>query len=316
MFTQGRFASTIVIAAMVICTTAAKAADNTRYVSVTGNNANACTLAAPCRSLQRGINMTPAGGELQILDSGSYGVNANIAKSLTINGNGHTVYLGEPITINGADTVVALRGLALDGQGTVVNGISVVNAAAVHIERCIVHGFADTGINATATGVVLNILDSISRDNGNLGFNIVSAGAAQVTIDNSRFENNSGAGVGIQSGARATISRSIATGNLHGIFAQGGVITVMSSTSAYNSSVGFGASGGGTVTIESSISHDNNLAGVLTNPGNTIRISNSTITDNPTGVQNNGTVETRQNNTIRGNTANLAGNALSAITGL
>jgi hypothetical protein len=316
MLTHARFASTLAIVAAVLCSAAAHAADNTRYVSITGNNANSCTLAQPCRSLQRGINVTPAGGELQILDSGSYGVNATINKSLTISGNGHTVYLGNPVTVDGADVVVALRGLVLDGQRTVVNGIRIVTGNAVHIERCLVHGFTGDGINVTAIGVALHILDSISRDNGNIGFNIVGAGAAQVSIDNSRFENNAGAGVGIQSGARAVISRSIASGNLHGIFAQGGHISVVSTTSAYNASTGFGASGGGSITIESSVSHGN-ITGVLSNSGNTIRISISIIANNTTGILNNGVVETRSNNTVRGNVADVAGtNALTPIGGI
>jgi hypothetical protein len=73
MFMHARFASTLAIGTTVLGLTAASAADNTRYVGITGNNANPCTLVQPCRSLQRGINVTPAGGELQILDSGSYG---------------------------------------------------------------------------------------------------------------------------------------------------------------------------------------------------------------------------------------------------
>ena len=44
-----------VLATVVGSTT--HAADGIRYVSVTGKNANACTLTAPCRTLQRGINV-------------------------------------------------------------------------------------------------------------------------------------------------------------------------------------------------------------------------------------------------------------------
>ncbi|MPZ55877.1 MAG: hypothetical protein GEU91_05115, partial [Rhizobiales bacterium] len=106
-----RFASMLAIGAAVVCSTAAQAADdNTRYISITGNNANPCTLAKPCRSLQRGMVATPAGGEIRILDSGAYGNNATVRKSLTISGNGNTVYLGSPITVDKAGAVVALRG--------------------------------------------------------------------------------------------------------------------------------------------------------------------------------------------------------------
>jgi hypothetical protein len=295
MFTQGRFASTIVIAAMVICTTAAQAADNTRYVSITGNNANACTLAAPCRTLQKAIGVTPVGGEIQILESGFYGVNATIKKSLTVTGNGHTVYLGNPITIDQAGVVVALRGLVLDGQGAVADGISIVAADTVHIERCVVHRFTLRGIFASApAGVTVFVIDSVSRDNGNAGFNIANAGAAsRVTIDNSHFHNN-GNGIGINSG-HATISRSTISGN---------------------SSFGIVMLADGALTVESSVILGNQT-GLRVDEG-TARISNSTFTGNNLGIGVfvAGVVETRQNNTVRGNTLNTAGTALTQIDGV
>lgn len=95
--------------------TTASAAVVIRYVSVTGSNANPCTLAQPCRALQRAINKTPARSEVHILDSGFYGNNASINRSITIVGNGHTVSLGVPITIDGANAVVTIRNLTLAG---------------------------------------------------------------------------------------------------------------------------------------------------------------------------------------------------------
>ena len=65
MFMRVPFA---MLAVVVVWSTPVAAADNIRYVSTTGNNANTCTLSAPCRSLQRGINVTPANGELRILN--------------------------------------------------------------------------------------------------------------------------------------------------------------------------------------------------------------------------------------------------------
>jgi hypothetical protein len=122
----------LVIGTLALPAGAARAVDNTRYIGITGNNANPCTLAQPCRTFQRGINMTPEGGELRILDSGFYGNNATINKSLTITGNGNTVYLGAVLTINEADAVVALGGLVLNGQGTISAGVNIAAASAVH----------------------------------------------------------------------------------------------------------------------------------------------------------------------------------------
>lgn len=155
MFMRVPFA---MLAVVVVWSTPVQAADNIRYISSTGNNANACTLSAPCRSLQRGINVTPANGELRILDSGDYGLNAAIARSITITGNGHTVILGNPITINQANATVVLRGFTLDGQRTVLHGINIVNAAKVHIEQSVIHHFTGQGISATAAGVEVFVI--------------------------------------------------------------------------------------------------------------------------------------------------------------
>ena len=53
----------------VLLLSAAAEAAVTRFGASSGNDANACTRAAPCRTLQRGINVTPVGGELVVLDS-------------------------------------------------------------------------------------------------------------------------------------------------------------------------------------------------------------------------------------------------------
>jgi hypothetical protein len=321
MFIHARFASTLAIGAAIICSAAAQAADNTRYVSISGNNANACTLAAPCRTLQKGINATPAGGELRILDSGNYGNNANIGKSLTISGNGHTVILANPITINNAAAVVALRGLTLNGQGTIFQGISITAAATVHIERCVIHGFTGDGIlaTATATGVEVYVLDSISRDNGGGGLTFyLNAESSRLTVDNSRFENNRGTGVHIEHG-RATIHRSTVSGNNNGIIAGSGTfVSVVSTVVVQNTFLGLGVAAGGIMMVESSVAHGNGTIGLyVTTRGATARISNSTFTANATGIRNNngGTVETRQNNTVRGNTTNVSG-PLTVIGGV
>ena len=156
----------------------AQAADNTRYISITGDNANACTLAAPCRTLQHGINVTPVGGELRILDFGVSANNATVSKSMTISGNDNTIFLGTVIAIDDAAAVVTLRGLTLIGQGTVDNGISIVAAAVVHIERCVIHNFTLRGIYATAEGVEVFVADSVSRDNGNAGLHIAAGSSS------------------------------------------------------------------------------------------------------------------------------------------
>lgn len=283
---------------------AAQAADAIRYVSTTGKNSNACTLAAPCRALQRAINLAPAGGEVRILDSGFYGNNATIRKSLTITGNGFNVILAAPVVVNAAGAVVTLRGLMLDGQGAVTTGIRVDAAAAVHVERCVVRGFSGVGIAATAQGVGLFVVDTISRDNGGSG---VSTNAVRLTVDNSRFENNAQSGLTVLS-SEATIRRSIASGNgTSGIIALLSSAEIASTSAVQNGSAGFSAQSS-TITIDSSAASGND-AGLRLDSAATARISNSTFTRNATGISNSGggLVETRANNTVRGNTTDVTG---------
>ena len=53
------------------------------WVSGVGDDANPCTRTAPCKSFAGAIGKTAAGGEINCLDAGGYGV-ATITKSLSI----------------------------------------------------------------------------------------------------------------------------------------------------------------------------------------------------------------------------------------
>jgi hypothetical protein len=297
--------------ATAACSAAAHAA-NIRYISAAGSNANACTLAAPCRTLQRGINRTPAGGELRVLDSGFFGAAATITKTMTIIGNGATISKGA-ITVDGAGAMVVLRGLVLNGWGADTTGISIARAAAVHIERCVIHGFTQHGIetqNGIEDGVAVFVLDSISRHNGGVGL-FINPGASRTTVDNSRFESNGGGGVRIHDG-HATISRSIASSNGEIGIVTFAPVTVTSTMAVQNNNIGFSV-GFDTMTLESSVAHGNNIG--LNVSGGNARISRSTFTGNTTGIDiPNGVVETLGNNTIRGNMTDIDG-TLTPIDG-
>jgi hypothetical protein len=263
MFMHARLASTLAIGAAVAWSAAAHAADNTRYVSITGSNANACTLAAPCRTFQRGINVTPAGGELQMLDSGDFGVNATIRKSLTVNGNGHTVYLANPITIDQDGIVVAVRNIVLDGQGTVTHGIHIKAAAAAHVERCVVRQFADSGIRSEGGNETdIFVLDTIARNNGASG--LILAGSLvgrNLTVDNSRFEGNVHHGVAANV-IEATITRSIMSANgIDGVHQTGFRMNVTATTSAHNVQNGYFLNAA-QMTLKNAVGRGNGAAGL------------------------------------------------------
>jgi hypothetical protein len=301
----------------VLIPAAAYPADNTRYVSITGSNANACTLTAPCRTFQRGINMTPAGGELRILDSGFYGNNANVRKSLTISGNGNTVYLGnsadDSLVIDAPGAVVTLRGLVLDGQGAITVGVNIETAAAVYIDRCVIRAYSNIGVFPQGTGLLMRVRDSIFR-NGSSGI-FDGTLDLRLTVDNSQFSDHAASSGSVAlfiNEGTAVVRNSTFAGNSQGIVALGAFVTVASTTVVDSSTAGLSMQGG-SMTIESSVVRSNAI-GLQVAPG-TARISTSSFTENGVGIGNSGTVETLGNNIIRGNTTNVSGNALTPTSG-
>jgi hypothetical protein len=64
-------------------TTGAGATTQRTFVASTGNDANACSIAAPCGGFARAITQTSAGGEVIVLDSAGYGV-VTITQSVSI----------------------------------------------------------------------------------------------------------------------------------------------------------------------------------------------------------------------------------------
>lgn len=174
-------------------------ADNISFVSTAGSDANACTSAAPCRTLQRAIDVTSEGGEVRIVDSGLFGNRTRIRKSLTIVGGGNTVLLGNPIVVRAAGAVVALRGLTLNGRGKFVTGIFVEEAATVHIEDCLIHGFGFNGILVESGDIQVFVIDTTVRDS-DTGLGVRTGNL--VRISNSTVTAN---GVGVRLSAGATV---------------------------------------------------------------------------------------------------------------
>jgi hypothetical protein len=295
-----------------------------RFVASHGNDADACTAAAPCRTLQRAVDIAAAGSEVIVLDSGSFGNSLTIGKSITISADGVAATLGNPgnVTIEGA-AVVALRGLHLQGvdAGPMNHtGITITAPAAVRIEKCVVERFKGNGIAASGfADAELSITDTIVRDNG---FNGLSVTNTRLSIDNSRIEGNVAQGLRAYM-TESTISRTVISGHgNHGIAQYGGRMSVTSTTSAQNRWAGYyvthaaGVDRRGEMTLVSSVARGNGDAGLrLQSEISSARVSNSQFTNNDTGIRNDaGTIETRRNNTVRDNGTDVSG-PLTAIPG-
>jgi hypothetical protein len=277
------------------------------FVSNSGSDANDCSELAPCRNWQAALDKTISGGEVVALTSGGFGT-ISITKSVTITGEGvHAVARGtnfgngSAITVDAPGATVILRHLYMHNNTTGQFGIAAQNFSVLHIEHCTVNGFY-VGISfepSTADGTParkLFINDSISRNNqfGIFISNFGATGTLVVTIDQTKLENNLMGGFWIV-GARATISRSVASGN--GDF-------------------GFKGQFPGTeLNIEECVL-SNNTNGIVSASDATVRVSNSVVTNN-TGagfLHSGGTFESRGNNTLRGNSPDISG-TITPITG-
>jgi hypothetical protein len=285
---------------LILCSaTLAHATSQRTFVASTGVDTNTtfnCSLVKPCRGFAAAIGVTSAKGEVIVLDSAGYGSIASITKSITITAPtgiyaGISVFAGDGITINAApltDTVV-LRGLTINGQGG-ANGITINNALTVHVENCVIADMVGIGINQVKG--LLEVKDTIIRNNGNIGVYVV--GPAQANLDHVRLEANN-TGLAAENGGIVAMQDSIVTGSPN--------IGVLANTPT---------AAGSSVTISRSLVSSNNY-GIYVD-GNSgqccvaiAALSDSTISGNGVGVHvtSSGDIDRGQvhlkHNTVTGN---------------
>jgi len=283
-------------------------------VSAGGNDAHACSRAAPCKTFAVAVARTIAGGEINCVDADDYG-KVTITKSLSIvcdNTEAGIFAAGTVgITVNTLATdSVTLKGIDIEGFGTGTVGINFIRGGTLHVHKVRINHFRSTtaapvnGINFAPTlGAALYVSESYLTENGTgfggSGISIAAAATATVAITNTRIENN-----------------------LHGIR----IINVSSDTLkvAVTDSTIVGNAGAGIVTSSTdgpnqlmlkSVLVANNGAQGVTNigPAASTRIGDSIVTGNATGVENfEGSFTSYKNNQIRLNTVD--GTPLAAET--
>jgi nitrous oxidase accessory protein NosD len=285
---------TFVCAMVAFGSTLAEAQATRTWVSGVGDDANPCSRTAPCKTWSGAISKTAAGGEINALDPGGFGT-LTITKSITIVGDGTMASTLAALTngfrIAAATTdVVTLRGLDINGAGNGLQGIIVTSAAAVHIENCLIYGFTQNAIDASATnaGLQLFVKDTIVRNNTR---GIFVGGTVNATLDNVRVQQ-SGFGVRAVNNADVIVRNSVIAGNNTGLaaVATAGLVTLMSENTA---------------TV-------NNGTGILSQGADArVRLSNTTIVGNQTGISSvtGGAVISFGNNRITGNNIDGAPNS-------
>ena len=189
------------------------------FVSSTGNDANDCRQATPCRTFAGAVPKTSAKGWITALDSGSYG-SVTIDKALTIQAApGVTAIIeggkaADAVTINAPGSVVVLRNLEIvtttlaSTKGIVMNSVGTL-----HVEGCLISGFKSAGVSVLlacdAGGCSkLFVNDSTFRENSG-GLRLASV---EASIDHCRIENNT-TGVEANAQSKITIRDTIVAGN-------------------------------------------------------------------------------------------------------
>ena len=283
----------------VVCLAAASPAfglANRVFVSASsGNDANTCdSVNAPCKTFAGAVTKLNPGGEAIVLDSGGYGP-VTITQAVTIEAPvGVTAFIhppsGDAITINAGAGKVTLRGLVVNiggNYGIVANSVGTLN-----VENCFVTGFSN-GIAMLSAGR-LNVKGT-DITSCNIGIAVGNtSGSVQASIDHCHLDGND---FGY---ASATTSP--------------GSSTTMASYSTANNNAGdgwncgFASTGKDVLNLEFCMGSENGgdgLSGGSLNATSVARYSNCVFTNNANyGVEraNSGTLESRGNNTITGNT--------------
>jgi hypothetical protein len=259
------------------------------YVSGTGKDGTACTLANPCRTLQAALKLTNPGGEIQSLDSADYGY-VTINQAVTLLGaHGATGVLAanvSGITINaGPNDVINLKGLDIDGEGSGGSGIQFNSGSTLNIQDSIIRGFA-SGINITSTSAKSFSVSDTVLSNNSIGLSAQSSATSTGVLSGVQVVNNASGIVA----AGANSSSQVA-------------LTVQNSMVANNATVGILSNGSSTISVSNTTIANNGIGVEAQNGGALLQVSGSSLTGNTTGwaVLNGGQVISSTNNAIGGN---------------
>jgi hypothetical protein len=290
------------LASVVMPATPVQAQATRTWVSGVGDDANPCSRTAPCKTFAGAISKTAPSGEIDCLDPGGFGA-LTITKAITIDCNGGgfgSVLVSGTNGLNivaGANDVITIRHLAINGLGTGLVGINITSAAAVHVRDCFIFGFRSglqSGIQFLPSGLTdLYLVDTAITDNGSgIAVQPSGTGSGRLVVERTKFEHNT-FGVVINTagssggGISAIVRDSVVAGSTNT-----GVIAIASGTPAI------------TMALERLAALGNGTGVNATGNNATIRIGNSVISGNNTGVSNSGgSITSYKNNEINGNGA-------------
>jgi hypothetical protein len=248
------------------------------FVSTAGTDNPSCSLASPCRHFSAAVAATVAGGEVDALDPGAYG-SFTISQAISIEGQGWAYVApppnGNAITISaGGSDKINIRGVSLNGVGTAnTTGIKCNGGGSLNIQNSVVRNFGGGGIAIVGCANVA-ISNTLVSDNGTgISFSTPQLSTIKGIVSQSTVANNAGDGILLNP-----------TNSLAQVMV---VDTVVVNNASANLTAGLHA----------------------VSPGANLTISRSVITDNGTGVFNDGAtaVNTYVDNKISGNGTDVTG---------
>lgn len=197
--------------ALVAPTPTAQAAAQRSFVASYGVDAGnlTCSVVSPCRSFDVALANTNAGGEIVVLDSAGYGP-VVIDKAIKIASpagvyGGISVFAGDGIVVDAGDNDdVVLRGLDINGLGG-TDGIDIINAGAVHIERTSISNFTGDSsacLRLDAAKTIRVYVNDSSMRACHIGVFANGSGGPgnrpMLLIDNTRLERAFNSGVSLE----------------------------------------------------------------------------------------------------------------------
>jgi hypothetical protein len=248
------------------------------WVSGVGDDANPCSRTAPCKTFAGAISKTAAGGEIDALDPAGYGA-LTITKAITLDGGGGQVAsvlvsgTNGIVVAAGANDVVILRNLRINGIGTGIHGVRFLSGKDLNIESCYIFGFTQNGLDIAlnqSTAASVHVFDSIFKANAGVGIRAANAltPAVQVGIDNTRVVLDN---IGIEA---AQHSRVVITNSFASRATTDGMKADDATTSDAQLNVSFSSS-------------DFNVNGVTAAPGGTANVAFSNLASNSACGMNN-----------------------------
>jgi hypothetical protein len=281
------------------------------WVSGVGDDVNPCSRTAPCRTFAGAISKTAAGGEIDALDPGGYGL-VTITKAITIDGRGTLAGIQNnggfnAINVNaGPSDVVILRNLSIDGAGTGLNGIRYASGELLVVDNVDISG--NNAADPNGNGIFV----SLSASTGNLvvrNTRIVggrrgiyvqgpAGGFAKVSLDGVTIIGAEIAGIDAGVGFSPSFGFSSSTNITRSLITQSGAIGAQVQVGEMN--------------IENSMFSHNGI-GAQALLGATLRIANNAFVSNPFAFGCGGTLSTAGDNRKIGSGGGCNPNAATTI---